>query len=55
MMVKVAQTQLNIASPAFKELANSVLAVSIISFNFLVRGADSVDTVYVDIENVQRI
>jgi len=55
MMVKVAQTQLNIASPAFKELANSVLAVSIISFNFLVWGADSVDTVYVDIENVQRI
>ena len=28
MMVKVSQTQLNIASPAFKELANSVLAVS---------------------------
>ena len=28
MMVKVSQTQFNIASPAFKELANSVLAVS---------------------------
>jgi len=29
MMVKVSQTQLNIASPAFKELANSVLAASL--------------------------
>jgi len=29
MMVKISQTQLNIASPAFKELASSVLAASL--------------------------